>query len=593
MRRQLNRGDERSAERRRGSHALVGTIRVSALLFGTVGASLARGPVIASLEDFDGPELRRELFTLPASTELEIECVGVADPKGDAFLAQGWILDLESRRPVWIQADEPGEYDNRSENWTTESRVTLPAGSYAAYFSASGGNLPVDEEISILGFKIGKFEMHSGRNFEWDERGESGEWRFEIRAADAGFDPPPPPRAPELFPDAVVRELELRDNAFRQVRIDLDRELEVRLQATGEILRGSRQFADGAWIVDRSTWERVWSLEEGDTEHAGGADKNRVFRGRLILPAGSYIVSVATDGSHAVGSWNAPPPWDPESWGLALTPMHEGDRDAIHALGAALPEPVVSITRMRDDAFERKPFVVERSTQVLIRGLGESSGRGFADFGWIERLSDFERVWAMDEGTRSEPAGGANKNRLVEEAMTLEPGAYALCYVTDDSHAFEDWNSDAPFDPEAWGVSIAELSPSGPSAIRTTLAETETPFVSLAPVGSDEHLTKRFQTTERTQVRVIAIGEGVGGEMTDYGWIERSNGDVVWKMNFKDTSRAGGDNKNREERVVLELPAGTWDLHYVTDDSHAFGDWNATPPIQPHLWGITLIELPD
>jgi hypothetical protein len=106
-------------------------------------------------------------------------------------------------------------------------------------------------------------------------------------------------------------------------------------------------------------------------------------------------------------------------------------------------------------------------------------------------------------------------------------------------------------------------------------------------------LTKRFQTTGRTRVRLIAIGEGVGGEMADFGWLEREGGDVVWKMNFKDTERAGGDNKNREVRALLELPPGTWDLHYVTDGSHAFGDWNAAPPLQPHLWGITLIEAND
>jgi hypothetical protein len=81
--------------------------------------------------------------------------------------------------------------------------------------------------------------------------------------------------------------------------------------------------------------------------------------------------------------------------------------------------------------------------------------------------------------------------------------------------------------------------------------------------------------------------------MFDYGWldIEGAEGKTpVWRMRYTDTVAAGGAEKNRKEETELELKAGTYVLHYVTDDSHSFEEWNQEPPDQPHLWGATVIR---
>ena len=36
------------------------------------------------------------------------------------------------------------------------------------------------------------------------------------------------------------------------------------------------------------------------------------------------------------------------------------------------------------------------------------------------------------------------------------------------------------------------------------------------------------------------------------------------------------------------LPAGEYVVHYVTDDSHCFGQWNQEAPFEPERWGITI-----
>ena len=42
---------------------------------------------------------------------------------------------------------------------------------------------------------------------------------------------------------------------------------------------------------------------------------------------------------------------------------------------------------------------------------------------------------------------------------------------------------------------------------------------------------------------------------------------------------------------TIELAAGRYEAEYVSDDSHSFGGWNASPPDWPHLWGIRVYRV--
>jgi len=59
-------------------------------------------------------------------------------------------------------------------------------------------------------------------------------------------------------------------------------------------------------------------------------------------------------------------------------------------------------------------------------------------------------------------------------------------------------------------------------------------------------------------------------------------------MEVEDTEPAGGAEKNREVTRIIHLDAGEYVLHYRTDDSHAFGAWNAGPPNDPARWGVSV-----
>jgi hypothetical protein len=74
-----------------------------------------------------------------------------------------------------------------------------------------------------------------------------------------------------------------------------------------------------------------------------------------------------------------------------------------------------------------------------------------------------------------------------------------------------------------------------------------TALVSLTQVGDHALRSAGFTLRRPLEVRIYAMGEGSdpGGSMNDYAWI-------------------------------------------ISDDSHAFGDWNDEPPDDPDAWGIVV-----
>jgi CubicO group peptidase (beta-lactamase class C family) len=112
----------------------------------------------------------------------------------------------------------------------------------------------------------------------------------------------------------------------------------------------------------------------------------------------------------------------------------------------------------------------------------------------------------------------------------------------------------------------------------------------IVKVLDNEDKTLAFSLPSSQDVRVFAIGEGQGGEMFDYGWIEDvDKGSRVWVMQEAKTAPAGGAGKNRKVDEVITLPAGNYKLRYKSDDSHAFDHWNSLPP-DINFWGIAVYK---
>lgn len=94
--------------------------------------------------------------------------------------------------------------------------------------------------------------------------------------------------------------------------------------------------------------------------------------------------------------------------------------------------------------------------------------------------------------------------------------------------------------------------------------------------------------------------------MLDYGWISKSNGEVVWQMKYNNTHTARSEYNrsdhpgNRRNIKIITLDPGTYTVHYQTNATHHYKDWNIAKipeplnmkkgilPSFPELWGIQL-----
>jgi hypothetical protein len=296
---------------------------------------------------------------------------------------------------------------------------------------------------------------------------------------------------------------------------------------------------------------------------------------------------------------------------------------------------VAALRRMKDDETRSVGFTLRRPTDLRVYALGEGADGEMYDYGWIVDGATRRTVWSM-EYSETNPAGGDDKNRMVNDIISLDPGSYVLQYTTDDSHSYEDWNADPPDDREAWGITVTvadaddrrstgsrrptrargELADAvetatvaameaarvaATEALRSARAEVDREMrrvwadvevmAQLIRVGDDADLREPFTLDRDSQVRIYALGEGTFGEMHDYAWIEdAATGEPVWRMSYDQTEHAGGDEKNRMVDTVVRLRAGEYVLRYESDDSHAFDSWNMPAPPDAANYGVTLFR---
>ncbi len=252
---------------------------------------------------------------------------------------------------------------------------------------------------------------------------------------------------------------------------------------------------------------------------------------------------------------------------------------------------ILSLTMLGDDESVVEGFTLTRPTEVRVLALGEATNGQLYDYGMILDATTRKPVWQMKLHDMHH-AGGSDKNRMVDEVISLDAGSYLVHYVTDGSHSYEDWNAAAPSYPALWGITV--LSPRGPvdrDVVRPyDDGDNDAVVARIVGVRDDELHEQWFTLEQDAEVRVYAIGEGGASGMSDYAWIENADGYVVWQMAYSDTDHAGGAQKNRVFDGILRIAAGEYRLVYRSDDSHSFGDWNMSPPDDAYNYGVTIFR---
>src|SRR6185436_14679863 len=101
----------------------------------------------------------------------------------------------------------------------------------------------------------------------------------------------------------------------------------------------------------------------------------------------------------------------------------------------------------------KKGFSLSAPTKLRVYAIGEGGRDETFDYAWIYDADKHKRVWVMDYANTGF-AGGAEKNIVADESITLPAGNYMVSYSTDDSHSYNDWNSLPPHDPQFSGITI-------------------------------------------------------------------------------------------------------------------------------------------
>jgi hypothetical protein len=549
-------------------------------------SAFAQDKILTKIDRLDPRELVVGGFELSKSQTVSIEALGFRNrsERYDVMLSNGWILDADTRNVVWSFEDADSDRESRHIR-RYNGNVQLDAGRYEVYYStfpAFGGDRNRGDwwEFSDV-FRSNGFDWEdyedATREFEMVVRGE-GKSLSEHDVE--GYQD-------KMKEGAIVSLTALKGERYERIGLELERETELEIYCIGELRKD--ELYDGAWIVNTASRKKVWALDYWDSDAAGGADKNRVFKDRIKLPAGKYVLYCATDDSHHFDHWNSAPPYDPYFWGVTVQASADQAKYVKQYNYVDMPDRnvIVSMTRLRDGDFESHGFTLKKEMNLRVYAIGEGKGRDMYDGSRVIDADTRETVWEMDSRD-TQHAGGAAKNRVFDDVITLPAGNYIAYVFTDGSHSYHDWNASPPHDQEHWGLTISAADGDLNSVADYSEEQDANTLVRLTGMGDNEHERRRFTLDKRARLRIYALGEGTGGRMYDYAWIENERGKVVWEMTYRMTDHAGGARKNRSYQDEITLDKGEYVIYYQSDGSHSFNHWNARPPDDFLNWGVTV-----
>lgn len=557
-----------------------------------LGSSIL-GLTVAEIKDLRNGDLESVGFTLKKGADIDIDIVAIKAPRNRSMLAYAWIIDSDTRKLVWeLESRRTKRYKKNSLLRKKSTVEYLKAGSYELYYSVRNrehwgwnsfngdflyelSNLFADDDdrrlrkrdIRECYVKLSSNELQAA-DIE----------RFEIDGGHAG---------------ALIKHTQLGDSEFIKTGFELSQSGKLRIYSLIEQPGKNEVPVDHAWIINMETRERVWEIDKWDAEYAGGSEKNQLFNDEVKFEKGKYVLYVVTDGSHSYEEFNASPPYDPINWGITILPGEGFDKSSFSIIDVpGRGDAVIELTKARNNDFQEQSFEIKSKTKLRIYAIGEMSNsrREFADYGTIVDAATGKVVWEMTY-RNTEHAGGASKNRMFDDIMTLPAGNYTAYYLTDDSHAFRNWNSSAPFEPDQYGLSIYAIDKTGSIKLvsEKELADNTNILARITRVGNSERRRVRFSLDKKTRISIYALGEGQSGNMYDYAYIvDLESGRDVWEMRYRRSDHAGGADKNRMIRDDIKLGPGEYEVVYESDGSHSFGRWNASPPRDQMNWGVTI-----
>lgn len=565
------------------------------------GPSLPDGVVVFA--DMSSGNLYRAGLQVDSETRVVVSVMAAYETEDDeALLATyGWILRGGTREIVWSTESAKLRRDGILAGLV--DTIHLVPGQYDVFYTTLGPTERSIHEAPFLGLTPYWTNFVAKLHMSISEADSSGAPSALIRKESEQ-------RAKQLFENPVWSTGPVGSKEWRTFLFRVRQDVALQIYAIGELCNTG---CDYGWIEDARSGEKVWIMDWANTSGAGGMENNRTFDGSVDLIPGIYRAVYRTNGAHSVSRWEANPPFDPNGWGMTIY----GATDTIVSEYDPwiYSEPFIRLTGVGNSEHRMAQFSLRDSIGIFIASLGEITTRGqLYDYAWLERNESGEIVWEMSR-ENSLPGGGDKSNRVETAFVDAVPGAYTVHFKTDGGHAFDDWSLSKPSHPERWGVAVFSISEAPldegvitiiPFSGRYDEATKETDvtapelvdlgeaIVLLDKVGNDAVLYASFELAEDTDVFIIAQGEIAPSGRWDYGWIESVDmQEHIWEMTLRNTTDAGGADRNRRFEGRISLPAGTYKVRYISDLSHAYGDFGDEVPDRPEEWGIRIFYVPN
>ncbi len=592
---------------------LIALAILTALVVGRVWIGSGEPDGLVVMTDLDEAELRRATVKLNAISAFTVEATGSLEEKFDpdgpipALAAYPWILNRDTREVVW-QMSPANVQVERTTLVHSATTLTLPAGTYDIFFTTYGNSRESRKKGNVI---TSLFKTH------WTS--DSDSWQLIMRLAgdaDAASAVVSSDHQEDLAPRGegiLWTSAPMPNYLKKQYVFTVDQPGTIRTYALGEICE--REECDYGWVEEVFSGTRVWELTGLNSTAAGGMATNRMSNQDVELPPGMYRAVFRTDRRHAWGKWIANPPLDPAGWGMTLqTGVGEGA-----TIGARTFDPwtdltpVIRISHVGNDERRQVQFEVSTPTDVVLAAVGEITGSGsLYDCAWLRNDKTGEQIWEMSYAN-SFSAGGASKNRQEVAFIKLPAGLYSVFYETDDSHAFDSWNSPKPTHPDRWGVALFELGDAPTIRLSERAAPVVAPRVPPAPasppadvpplgtgeviadargIRSESDVALPISLTSPARLHVVALGEISMIGRYDYAWIENRDGATVWEMSYENTIPEQSNDAYRKFDGIIELPSGSYVVRFTTDFSRAYGDFGNEAPAEPEAWGVVVERLP-
>ena len=399
---------------------------------------------------------------------------------------------------------------------------------------------------------------------------------------------PPAPRGGITLKNINVRSLE-------HITFEAVEATPVAITATGSS-SGGDHLAAYAWIQREDIPATVWSMD-AQTVTRDKETLVHVEHDTLTLNPGRYTLYFSSLGQ-VLNRRDSPFRRDRRHWAATVRPVRRDQalRLAPYAPDIESAESIWAATKLGRNEHLEHIFEVHRPATLSVHAIGQVSAATRtvpADYSQITEAASGQPVWHL-HWENTQWAGGVPDNREFTGQVELVPGVYRAEVHTDRSHDFDGWSGNPPRMPKAWGLRLATPDQENVTAFDPWTSRR--PIAAMVEVEDDEKRVQAFEVTRPLDVVIQATGEMTApGNGYDLAWLDRLHPrpEPVWRMRYEETTHAGGSRKNRTETVFLTLEPARYVLHYKTDGSHAFGDWNAEPPSFPGRWGVAMFALDE